>query len=277
MAAAAEQRKHVCLTKGSHCFCTSRKLNASGVRQSPASPGLVCGSPIHCATCPAGAAASSRPASAGRPLRGKEPRRVSRSTVVNSSRDASSTPGARTEPPVTRSMSRLGFGLFSPVPEDKPKLGRCALFACDVHAASVQLACFRLILLACRNVRCPTPKACRCFLCLLCILQPTHHACTDSWAALLHSAEGETQLWLGAKAAHIHAHSNNGCTCCAVCRPRARRRAPSSRPQHRSCTRCWRPGSSRVCAPPRPSPCQMTLSWRHPSAATGAQHQHSSR
>lgn len=80
---------------------------------------------------------------------------MSRSTGVNSSGDASSTPGARTEPPVTRSLSRLGFGLFSPVPENKPKLGRCVLccLPCThaVHAASAQLACFKLSALSCQE------------------------------------------------------------------------------------------------------------------------------
>jgi hypothetical protein len=51
---------------------------------------------------------------------------VSRSAGANSSRDQSSQrPGARTEPPVTRSMSRVGLGLISPVPEDKAKGSRC--------------------------------------------------------------------------------------------------------------------------------------------------------
>lgn len=53
---------------------------------------------------------------------------MSRSAGANSNRDQSSQQqGARTEPPVTRSMSRLGLGMISPVPEHKAKGGRCVL------------------------------------------------------------------------------------------------------------------------------------------------------
>lgn len=41
-----------------------------------------------------------------------------------------------TEPRVTRSMSRLGVGLFSPVPEGKAKCGRCVACAHVVDALS---------------------------------------------------------------------------------------------------------------------------------------------
>jgi hypothetical protein len=69
------------------------------------------------------AAATSRPPSARRSLQGKEARRVSASTGVSAS--SSQQHGARTEPPVTRSRSRIGLGMVSPVPENKAKYGRC--------------------------------------------------------------------------------------------------------------------------------------------------------
>lgn len=69
----------------------------------------------------------------------------------------------------------------------------------------------------------PRCRLCACVCVCVRLLQPTHHACTDSWAALLHSAEGEPQVWvvLGANAVHTDTDSNGTCACCAVCRTRA--------------------------------------------------------
>lgn len=48
---------------------------------------------------------------------------MSQSTGVSTT--SSLQQGARTEPPVTRSRSRIGLGVVSPVPENKAKYGRC--------------------------------------------------------------------------------------------------------------------------------------------------------
>jgi hypothetical protein len=53
---------------------------------------------------------------------------VSQSTGISTT--SSQQQGARTEPPVTRSRSRIGLGMVSPVPENKAKYGRCVSHGC---------------------------------------------------------------------------------------------------------------------------------------------------
>ena len=94
---------------------------------------------LHCAchvAVHAGDDATSRRPASAKALQGKEARRVRRSDArtINVGENGAAAAGGsssqqvppRTEPPVTRSMSRLGMGLFSPVPEHKAKCGRCA-------------------------------------------------------------------------------------------------------------------------------------------------------